>query len=156
MESPGFLLRGPMLLIVAQIVINEHRVMKKRTVVVLAICVLALPNLPFINKYIAVQIDGDYYRYSNRDGFYTYLQDMSFKSPGFSTRGLERFSEQTSPPREDRTLYRLYHINPLCFWRWHKYVVEGRHFDYMDWEEIEKRRDLANKGNTKLSKWQDF
>lgn len=130
--------------------------MNKKTIIVLIICVLAFPNLPFINKYIALKVDSDYYRYANRDGSYTILQDFSFKSPGFSTFGFERFVEEASPSEENRTLYRLYRIDPLCFWRWKKYIIESRHLDHMDWEEIKQRRSANNKDAKKMSRWQDF
>lgn len=130
--------------------------MSKKTIIILVICVLAFPNLPFINKYIALKVDSDYYRYSNKDGSYTFRQDFSFKSPGFSTFGFQRFVKETSPSNENRTLYRLYKINPLCFWRWKKYIVESRHIGYIDWKEIEQRRNITNKGTVELSNWQDF
>jgi len=130
--------------------------MRKKTMIILLICVLAFPNLPFINKYIALKVDNNYYRYANGDGSYTFLQDFSFKSPGFSTFGFERFVEETSPSKEDRTLYRLYRINPLCFWRWKKYIIESRHLDYMDWKEIEQLRNASDKDAKKMSRLQDF
>lgn len=130
--------------------------MSKKVIIIWLICILIFPNLPLINKYIALKVDNDYYRYSNNDGSYTFCQDFSFKSPGFSTFGFKRFIEETSPSKENRTLYRLYRINPLCFWRWKKYFIESRHFDYMDWKGIEERRNMLNKETEKLSRWQDF
>lgn len=130
--------------------------MNKKTIIILIICVLAFPNTPIIRKFITVKVDNDYYRYSNCNGSFTFLQDFSFKSPGFSMSPFKRFIEETSPSKENRTLYRLYRINPLCFWRWHRYIINSVHFDYMDWEEIEQRRNSSNKEEKKMSRWQDF
>ena len=114
--------------------------MKKKTILMLLISILLIPNLPFINKYIAHRLDEGYFRYANLDGSYIITQHFSFKSPGFSTFGFENFIKNTSPAQENRKLYRLYKINPLCFWRWKNYLVNAVHFEYMDWNTIEKNR----------------
>lgn len=129
--------------------------MRKKTIIILVISVLAFPNIPVISKFVTKRIDNDNYRYANCDGSFTFLQDFSFKSPGFSMSGFKRFIKETSPSKENRTLYRLYRINPLCFWRWHRYIINSIHFKYMDWEKIEERRNVSKK-TEKLSRWQDF
>lgn len=112
--------------------------MKMKTILIVLAIILLVPNLPVITKYIAHQVDEGHFRYANLDGSFIATQRFSFKSPGFSTSGFEQFIKNTSPAEENRKLYRLYKINPLCFWRWNNYIQIGVHFDYMDWEVIEK------------------
>lgn len=112
--------------------------MKKKTIKMLGKAILivlaamiVIPNLPFIGKDIHHRLDEGYFRYSNIDGSYMITQDFHFKSPGFETFGFEYWIKKTSPPEENRKLYRLYKMNPLCFWRWSNYLRHGVHFDYM-------------------------
>lgn len=122
----------------------KKKKMKKAILIFVGI-ILLIPNLPFIGKDISHQLDEGYYRYANLDGSYTITQDFDFKSPGFSDLHFKYWVKMTSPPQENRKLYRLYKINPLCFWRWQNYLVNGVQFDYMDPKVIEKNR----KKNTK-------
>ncbi|MDR6513691.1 MULTISPECIES: hypothetical protein [Bacteroidota] len=117
----------------------KKKKMKKAILIFVGI-ILLIPNLPFIGKDISHQLDEGYYRYANLDGSYTITQDFDFKSPGFSDLHFKYWVKMTSPPQENRKLYRLYKINPLCFWRWQNYLVNGVHFDYMDPKVIEKNR----------------
>lgn len=112
--------------------------MKKKTILIVVGIILLVPNLPVINKYVAHRTDEGYFRYANLDGSFIATQRFSFKSPGFSTVGFEEFIKNTSPAKENRKLYRLYKINPLCFWRWNNYLQIGVHFDYMDPKVIEQ------------------
>lgn len=127
--------------------------MKMRTVIITGLIILATPNLPIINKYVAHKLDEGYFRYANLDGSFTMTQGFSFKSPGFSAFGFEHFVMETAPAAENRKLYRLYIINPLCFWRWHNYLRHGIHFDYKDWSIIEENRRQKRVGDTG---WQSF
>lgn len=113
--------------------------LKKAIIIVLAI-ILLIPNMPFIGKDISHQLDEGYYRYANLDGSYVITQDFNFKSPGFSDFHFKYWVKMTSPPQENRKLYRLYKFNPLCFWRWKNYLLNGVHFDYMDPKVIERNR----------------
>ncbi|QQD12684.1 hypothetical protein [Sphingobacterium sp. UDSM-2020] len=106
--------------------------MKKKTIIIVLVSILLIPNLPFINKYIAHRLDEGHFRYANLDGSYVITQNFSFKSPGFSTFGFNEFIKRTEPAKENRKLYRLYKINPLCFWRWKNYLVNSIHFKYKD------------------------
>lgn len=113
--------------------------LKKAIIIVLAI-ILLIPNMPFIGKDIHHWLDEGYFRYSNLDGSYMITQDFDFKSPGFSTFGFEYFVKNTSPAKENRKLYRLYKINPVCFWRWSYYLRHSINLDYMDPKVIEMNR----------------
>ncbi|WP_312336284.1 hypothetical protein [Sphingobacterium sp.] len=123
--------------------------MKKAIIIVLG-TILLIPNLPFIGKDISHRLDEGYYRYANLDGSYTITQDFNFKSPGFSDLHFEYWVKMTSPAQENRKLYRLYKINPLCFWRWKNYLVNGMHFDYMDPNIIEKNMETKKVDTTKI------
>lgn len=68
--------------------------------------------------------------------------------------GFKQFIKETSPAKENQKLYRLYKINPLCFWRWNNYLKNSIHFEYKDWENIEKNRQ--KKGIDTNSTWQKF
>ncbi|WP_394678722.1 hypothetical protein [uncultured Sphingobacterium sp.] len=120
--------------------------MRKTIIIVLGIMIL-LPNVPFIRKDIHRWLDEGYFRYSNLDGSYRITTDFGFKSPGFSTFGFEYWIKETSPAKENQRLYRLYKINPLCFWRWSYYLRHSIHLDYMDpiviEKNIEKKTDNA-------------
>ncbi|MEB4760808.1 hypothetical protein OZN48_09940 [Chryseobacterium indologenes] len=116
------------------------RMMRKAIMIVLT-TMIVVPNLPFIGKDISHRLDEGYFRYSNLDGSYQITQDFHFKSPGFETFGFEQWIKRTSPSEENRKLYRLYKINPLCFWRWSNYLRHGVHFDYMDPSVIEQNMD---------------
>lgn len=112
--------------------------MKKKSIIIVIVSILMIPNLPILNKYIAHRLDEGHFSYANFDGSYVITQDFSFKSSGFSTFGFNEFIKETSPAKENRQLYRLYKINPLCFWRWKNYLVNSIHFEYMDWNSIEQ------------------
>ncbi|KKO89170.1 hypothetical protein AAW12_23890 [Sphingobacterium sp. Ag1] len=124
-------------------------VIKKVTIIVLA-TILLIPNLPFIGKDISHQLDEGYYQYANLDGSYTITQDFNFKSPGFSSLHFEYWVKITSPAQENRKLYRLYKINPLCFWRWKNYLFNGVHFDYMAPNIIEKNKEKQRADSNKV------
>ena len=128
--------------------------MKMKTVIITGLIILTIPNLPIINKYIAHKIDEGHFKYANLDGSFTMTQSFSFKSPGFSTFGFKHFIKETTPSAENQELYRLYTINPLCFWRWNNYLRHGIHFDYKEWSIIEENR--RQKGVSEGTGWQSF
>ncbi len=117
-----------------------------KTIIIVLTTILLIPNLPFIGKDISHRLDEGYFRYSNLDGSYEITQDFHFKSPGFETFGFEQWIKRTSPSEENRKLYRLYKINPLCFWRWSNYLRHGVHFDYMNPNVIEINRQKKKAG----------
>ncbi|WP_185286234.1 hypothetical protein [Chryseobacterium indologenes] len=92
------------------------------------------------------------FKYANADGSYTKIQEFGFKDGYFQPSLIKRFNETRMPTPENTKLYRLYKINPFCFWRWNYYLSSSIKFDYRDWEDIEEVR-----GNGNLSRrWQDF
>ena len=78
--------------------------MKMRTVIITGLIILATPNLPIINKYVAHKLDEGYFRYANLDGSFTMSQGFSFKSPGFTTFGFAHFVMQPAPAAQNRKL----------------------------------------------------
>lgn len=129
---------------------KKTTIMIKRAIFIVLGIMLLIPNIPFIGKDIDHWLDEGYYRYANLDGSYMITQDFHFKSPGFSTFGFEQFIKEKSPAKENRKLYRLYKINPLCFWRWSNYLNHGVHFDYMDPKVIERNIQKKKRDNTKV------
>ena len=116
----------------------------KKSMIIVFVIILLVPNIPVITKYVAHRVDEGHFRYANLDGSFIATQRFSFKSPGFSTFGFEEFIRNTSPATENRKLYRLYKINPVCFWRWNNYIQIGVHFDYVDPKVIQ--RNMMIKG----------
>lgn len=129
---------------------KKTNTMLRKTIIIVLGTMLLLPNMPFIGKDIHHWLDEGYFRYSNLDGSYYLTQDFNFKSPGFSTFGFEYFVKNTSPAKENRKLYRLYKINPLCFWRWSYYLRHSIHLDYMDPSVIEQNMEKKKADTTKV------
>ncbi len=127
---------------------------KRRKIIIGSfLCLLVLVNFPVLNKSIlsAVEPAGKF-KYANADGSYTKIQEFGFKDGYFQPSLIKRFNETRMPTPENTKLYRLYKINPFCFWRWNYYLSSSIKFDYRDWEDIEEVR-----GNGNLSRrWQDF
>ncbi len=111
-----------------------------------------IANLPIIGKQLLHDIDQDHFRYSNLNASFTRVESFGFKDGYISKWGTRRFVEENNPAPENRTIYRLYRINPLCFWRWSYYLFTSRDYPFNDWKEIEKNRVPYVTGNM----WQDF
>ena len=114
--------------------------------------IIIFSNLPFVDKLVLKAIDVNTFRYSNRNGAYTRVQGFDFKDGYFNPRMIHRYVEKEKPLAENKKLYRLYKINPLCFWRWGYYYTSSKDFEYLDWEEIEPTRVSYHPD----SRWQDF
>lgn len=93
-----------------------------------------------------------HFKYSNSNASFTYLESLSFKNGFLTDWSINRFIEEMQPSIENQEVYRLYKINPLCFWRWHYYIFISRHYKYKSWEEIEPNRVPYDSVNM----WQDF
>lgn len=63
---------------------------------------------------------------------------FSFKSPSISQWAIDQYIADTHQEKKNQQVYCLYRINPLCFWRWKNYLVNAVHFEYMEWNTIEK------------------
>lgn len=112
-----------------------------------------LTNFPILNSYFMSKWDGEaYFRYSNSNASFTFFDDVSFKSGALTPEIIERFIEEENPKPANQTLYRVYRINPLCFWRWSYYFGTSSDFQYKSWKEIEPNRVPYDPEN----KWQDF
>ena len=127
--------------------------MKWKYVVFIFIAAAIITNLPVINKNFMLLFDGEgHFRYSNADASFTQVQRLGFKDPNISDWSINNFIEDTQPAPENREVYRLYRINPLCFWRWTYYIGVSRDFKYKSWKEIEPNRIPYNPNH----RWQNF
>ena len=114
--------------------------------------IVVIANLPVINKQLLHALDQNHFRYSNLNASFTDEESFEFKDGYISDWPIERFIKETHPSTENRTVYRLYRINPLCFWRWNYYLSISNDFKYKDWKEIEKNRVPYDQNNM----WQRF
>ncbi len=106
-----------------------------------------ISNLPFINGYILHRFDSDVFKYSNADASYTRHDTFSFKSLSIKQLYIDRYIAEVHPEKKNQKIYRLYYINPLCFWRWSHYLITSRDYDYKSWKEIEPNRVPYNPEN---------
>ncbi|UPZ34615.1 hypothetical protein MUB18_10890 [Sphingobacterium sp. PCS056] len=111
-----------------------------------------ISNLPFVNSYLLHRFDGDLFKYSNANASFTLHEIFDFKFSPISQRLIDRYITEFHPDTKNEQVYRLYRINPLCFWRWSHYLITSRDFDYKSWKEIEPNRVPYNPEN----RYQDF
>ena len=117
------------------------------------ITIIIFTNLPIINSNFMAMFDSkDHFRYSNNNATCTIIDNVSFKSGALTPRVMDFFIEERNPQQENKELFRLYRINPLCFWRWSYYIAISSDFEYKSWEEIEPHRVPYDPEN----RWQDF
>jgi hypothetical protein len=88
-----------------------------------------LSNLPILNGYILFSIDNDHFKYANANASFTNHETFEFKTPRISQHSIRFFIEEMKPKPENQKIYRLYRINPLCFWRWSHYLFKSRDFE---------------------------
>lgn len=74
------------------------------------------------------------------------------KSPAISQWTTDQYIAGTHIKKKNLLVYRLYKINPLCFWRWSHYLITSRDCDYKSCKEIEPNRVPYPPEN----KYQDF
>ncbi|WP_156307440.1 hypothetical protein [Sphingobacterium endophyticum] len=126
--------------------------MKWKTILII-ITILNISNLPIINKNILLVADGQNpFRYSNSNASYTKEDTFGFKDLFINDWSINRFIEEARPSKENQQIFRLYKINPLCFWRWSYYISISRKFPYKSWDEIEPKRVPFDAENM----WQEF
>lgn len=114
---------------------------------------IVITNLPLINANFTLSIDGPgKFKYSNGDASYTRIQGLGFKNPSISHTGLKWFLEEQKPTPNNSELFRIYKINPLCFWRWPHYLFTSVNFKYKSWKKIGPNRVPYDSTNM----WQDF
>jgi len=127
--------------------------MNWKNIIIGFILLVVVTNLPMINKNFMILFDGEgHFRYSNLDASFTQIERLGFKDGSISSWPINRFIEEEKPKNQNVEVYRLYRINPLCFWRWSYYIFTSRNFKYKAWEEIEPNRTPLIEGNM----WQDF
>ena len=127
--------------------------MKWKFILVTIVIIVIIVNLPIVNKNVLLMMDGNNpFKYSNSNASFTRQESFAFKDSYLTNWSINRFIEETNPSNEDKQVYRLYKINPLCFWRWSYYISISRNYKYKSWNEIEKNRVPYNQENM----WQDF
>lgn len=126
--------------------------MKRKGWLIFVSIVIIIPNLPVIGTGIMDKIDSDHFRYSNNDASFTQVEDFDIKRPWMNEWVVWGFIERTRPEARNMEVFRLYKINPLCFWRWRYYILVSRKFRYKNWERIERDRVPFIPNNM----WQDF
>ena len=126
------------------------KIFKYSLITFLSIAIIS--NLVIINTVILQALDQNHFRYSNQNASFTDVETFNFKDPYISNTPIDRFIAETNPAVENKTIYRLYRINPLCFWRWSYYLFTSRDFSYKTWSEIEQKRVPYDPNNM----WQKF
>ncbi len=114
--------------------------MKKKWMLIAILVIIAVPNLPIIGTEILARVDDDSFRYSNANASFTVVEDIDIMRGWMDEWVIWGFIEDQRPTQDNMQVYRLYHINPLCFWRWRYYLSVSRKFDYKSWKEIEPNR----------------
>ncbi|AYZ36179.1 hypothetical protein EGY07_11600 [Chryseobacterium indologenes] len=126
--------------------------MKRKFIIGIVLSVLVIPNTPIIGTEIVKAIDGDHFRYANANAAFTSIDYMEVYQPWISKWTTFGFIHDTKPEMVNMEIFRLYRINPLCFWRWRYYLTVSKNFEYRDWEKIKPNRVPFKP----LNKWQDF
>ncbi len=126
--------------------------MKRKFFIGIVLFVLVIPNTPIIGTEILKAIDGDRFRYSNANAAFTYTEYIDIYQPWMNKWTTYGFIEDTRPEMTNMEIFRLYRINPLCFWRWRYYLTVSIHFEYRDWEKIKQNRVPFLPSN----RWQKF
>lgn len=105
------------------------------------VCFIFIVNFPLINKFILLELDPQTFKYSNNNASYTRVQFFEFKETSISKYDIIWFIAATKSDNTNKEFYKLYKINPLCFWRWNYYFFIARKFKSKPWSEIEPNRD---------------
>lgn len=126
--------------------------MKRKIIVVIVITIIIVPNLPIIGTWTMGKIDANHFRYANNDASFTSIQRFDFKTGWISEWTVWGFIEDQRPIMRNMEVFRLYRINPLCFWRWRYYLTVSRKFKYKSWKKIEPNRTPFIQNNV----WQQF
>ena len=126
--------------------------MSIKKILIIAICILIISNLPPVKGLFSIFFDEDNYRYSNADGTYT---NMDVKGSHYNLMPMVPGSFQSEHPgTSDTIVYRLFWKNPLAFWRWSDYFTDKRYsLPYKSWKSIRKKRGYDIKYS---NRWQDF
>lgn len=125
----------------------------KKKIIIWSIVVIIVSNLPYVNKEVLNLVDSGRFRYSNADASFTRIDAFYVIKPGLVDKEFDEKLLETylNPTDENKEIFRLYRINPLCFWRWRYYLLTSRHFKYKSWKEIEPNR--APKDPDNLFQW---
>mgnify|MGYP000856618432 CR=1 FL=1 len=116
---------------------------------------LILINAPILNNFILYHTDNNSFKYSNLNGTFTCTDRFGFKDPGLTDLAFDLFIKETNQDKKDSELFRLYKINPLCFWRWNYYLTKSLNYKYKDWDKIASSKEYQNR-EIKGGRYQQF
>ena len=105
--------------------------------IIISILILIFVNLPYVSDFLLNTIDINHFRYSNANGSFIMRETFSLKSGIYDRKSMEWMNKSL----KHKEVYRLYIINPLCFWRWRYYLNYSIQFRYKNWEDIEAIRE---------------
>lgn len=113
----------------------------KKKIIIWSGVIIIISNLPIVNEWVLRDLDPKYFQYSNADASLTKEDCFFLRSNLLSKEFFEKLIEINLDPTENNMeVFRLYRINPLCFWRWKYYWTISREFRYKSWKEIEQNR----------------
>jgi hypothetical protein len=128
--------------------------MKKKIFFLIGI-LLILINAPILNNFILYHTDNNTFKYSNLNGTFTCIDRFAFKDLGLTDLAFDLFIKETNQDKKDSELFRLYKINPLCFWRWNYYLTKSLNYKYKDWDKIASSKEYQNR-EIKGGRYQQF
>ncbi len=111
--------------------------MKKKLVIILF--VIFFSNIPPFKSILSVYLNDGWYRYSNADGSYTFI-DNPISNSNYSLKKIIPVTCRVHNS-SDTIMYRLFYKNPLKFWNWGEYFYSKKYnLEYMNWGRIKKKR----------------
>jgi hypothetical protein len=128
--------------------------MKKKIFFLIGI-LLILINAPILNNFILYHTDNNTFKYSNLNGTFTCRDRFGCKDLGLTDLEFDLFIKETNQDKKDSELFRLYKINPLCFWRWNYYLTKSLNYKYKDWDKIASSKEYQNR-EIKGGRYQQF
>jgi len=114
---------------------------KIKAVIITVTVVVLVFNIPILHFVPLSILDKGRIRYSNADGSFTHIERFELLSGMLTNEDRSR--------EETEEVYRLYRLNPFCFWRWSFYLLVSKDFRYKNWEkDIEPNRVPYDPKNT--------
>jgi hypothetical protein len=98
--------------------------MKKRKILIVICMILLITNLPIFNFFLA-----ENYKYSNKDGSFTYGEEGG-KGQSFQSCLINYGAFLCKNPEKDQgdnRLYRNFTIKPWLFWEWSEMLFSERY-----------------------------
>jgi len=111
----------------------------KRTLLITVLIIIVLSNIPPIKSVLGVLLNDDWYRYSNGNGSYTFV-DQQLSNSIYRLNKIVPLSCRTEN-NGDTIVYRLFYRNPLRFWNWAEYFYSKKYqMEFKSWDKIKRKR----------------